>query len=69
MVETEFSMVRFHGDTERAANVYKGIEPLTPEDVAEVIVWVASRPDRVNIARVVLTTVRQANSLLFHRDA
>ncbi len=69
MVETEFSMVRFHGDTERAASVYKGIQPLTPEDVAEVIVWAANRPERVNIARVVLTTVRQANSLLFHRDA
>ena len=55
--------------TQKTIRVYKGIEPLTPEDVAEVIVWVASRPDRVNIARVVLTTVRQANSLLFHRDA
>lgn len=69
MVETDFSLVRFHGDSQRAANVYKGVKPLTPEDVAEVIVWAASLPDHVNIARVSLTPVQQANSLLFHRDA
>jgi NADP-dependent 3-hydroxy acid dehydrogenase YdfG len=68
MVETEFSTVRFHGDHERAAKVYKNIKPLTPEDVAEVIVWAASRPAHVNIARVLMTPVQQANSLLFHRD-
>ena len=67
MVETEFSLVRFHGDAERAAKVYKGVKPLRPEDVAEVIVWAVSRPDHVNIARVLLTPVQQANSLLFHR--
>jgi NADP-dependent 3-hydroxy acid dehydrogenase YdfG len=69
MVETEFSTVRFHGDTNRAANVYKGIKPLTAEDVAEVIVWAATRPAHVNIARVLLTPVQQANSLLFHRES
>ena len=69
MVETEFSVVRFHGDSERASNVYKGIQPLTPEDVADAIVWAASRPAHVNIARVVLTPVHQANALLFHRTA
>ncbi|MGD0097213.1 MAG: SDR family NAD(P)-dependent oxidoreductase [Terracidiphilus sp.] len=68
MVETEFSRVRFHGDAERAGKVYTGLKPLTAEDVAEVIVWAASRPAHVNIARVVLTTVHQANSLLFHRE-
>jgi NADP-dependent 3-hydroxy acid dehydrogenase YdfG len=68
MVETDFSLVRFHGDSERAAKVYKGLQPLTPEDVADAIVWAASRPAHVNIARVVLTTVHQANSLLFHRE-
>jgi len=68
MVETDFSLVRFHGDSERAEKVYKGIKPLTAEDVADTIVWVASRPAHVNIARVVLTTVDQANSLLFHRE-
>jgi NADP-dependent 3-hydroxy acid dehydrogenase YdfG len=62
-------MVRFHGDSERAEKVYKGVKPLTAEDVADVIVWAASRPAHVNIARVTLTPVQQANSLLFHRDA
>src|SRR5450631_1318284 len=68
MVETDFSLVRFHGDGERAGNVYKGITPLTPEDVADVIVWAVSRPAHVNIARVLLTPVQQANSLLFYRE-
>jgi NADP-dependent 3-hydroxy acid dehydrogenase YdfG len=68
MVETDFSLVRFRGDEERAAKVYKGVKPLTPEDVAEVIVWVTRRPDHVNIARVSMTTIHQANSLLFHRE-
>jgi 3-hydroxy acid dehydrogenase/malonic semialdehyde reductase len=68
MVETDFSLVRFRGDTERAAKVYKGVKPLTPEDVAEVIVWAAMRPGHVNIARVLMTPVQQANSILFHRD-
>ncbi len=69
MVETDFSLVRFHGDAERAAKVYKGVTPLTPEDVAEAIVWAVSRPLHVNIARVVLTSVDQANSLLFNRKS
>jgi 3-hydroxy acid dehydrogenase / malonic semialdehyde reductase len=69
MVKTDFSLVRFHGDEERAANVYKGVKnPLTGEDVADVILWVATRPAHVNIADVLLTPVQQANSLLFHRD-
>jgi NADP-dependent 3-hydroxy acid dehydrogenase YdfG len=69
MVETDFSLVRFHGDTERAAKVYKGVTPLAPEDVADAILWAVSRPSHVNIARVALTSVDQANSLLFHRQA
>ena len=68
MVETDFSLVRFRGDHERAAKVYKGVTPLTADDVAEVIVWVTKRPDHVNIARVSMTTIHQANSLLFHRE-
>jgi 3-hydroxy acid dehydrogenase / malonic semialdehyde reductase len=68
MVETDFSLVRFHGDSERAAKVYKGVKPLTAEDVADVIVWAAGRPPHVNIARVTLTPVQQANSLLFARN-
>ena len=68
MVETDFSLVRFRGDAERAAKVYKGVKPLTAEDIADVIVWAATRPAHVNIARVTLTPVQQANSLLFSRD-
>ncbi|MGA7830490.1 MAG: SDR family NAD(P)-dependent oxidoreductase [Terracidiphilus sp.] len=67
MVETEFSIVRFHGDTGRAADFYKGLQPLTPEDVADAILWAVSRPANVNIARVLLTPVQQANSLLNYR--
>jgi NADP-dependent 3-hydroxy acid dehydrogenase YdfG len=69
MVETDFSLVRFHGDAERASKVYKGVTPLTPEDIAEAVVWAVSRPPHVNIARVVLTSVDQANSLLFNRKS
>ena len=69
MVETDFSLVRFHGDEERAAKVYKGITPLAPEDVADTIVWAVSRPAHVNIARVSMTSIDQANSLLFHRES
>jgi 3-hydroxy acid dehydrogenase/malonic semialdehyde reductase len=69
LAETNFSLVRFRGDAERAAKVYKNIKPLAAEDVAEAIVWAASRPEHVNIARVLLTPVQQANALLFHREA
>lgn len=68
MVETDFSLVRFHGDQDRAAKVYKGITPLSAEDVADAIVWAASRPAHVNIARISMTTIHQANSLMFHRE-
>src|SRR6201989_351228 len=67
MVETNFSTVRFRGDEERAAKVYQNITPLRPEDVAETIVWAASRPAHVNIHTVVMTTIDQANSTVFHR--
>jgi 3-hydroxy acid dehydrogenase/malonic semialdehyde reductase len=67
MVKTDFSLVRFHGDAERAAKVYQGFIPLTPADVADAIVWSATRPAHVNIARVVMTPIDQANSLLFNR--
>lgn len=67
MVETEFSQVRFRGDHERAAKVYQDITPLRPEDVADAIVWAASRPAHVNIHTVLLTSIDQANSTVFHR--
>ena len=68
MVETDFSKVRFHGDEARAAKVYQGVIPLTPDDIADAIVWAASRPAHVNIAHVLMTSITQANSLMFHRE-
>ena len=67
MVETDFSRVRFRGDEERAAKVYQGLTPLVAEDVADAAVWAATRPSHVNIARLLLTSIDQANSLLFNR--
>ena len=62
MAETEFSIVRFHGDKDKAKNVYKGIKPLTATDIADVIYFVASRPANVNISDIVLTPLAQANT-------
>ena len=62
LVETEFSMVRFKGDEERAASVYDGLEALRAEDIAETIVWIASRPPHVNINDVLITPKTQENS-------
>jgi NADP-dependent 3-hydroxy acid dehydrogenase YdfG len=67
MSETEFSQVRFHGDVQRAAKVYDGVTPLTPEDVADAILWAASRPAHVNIHSIVLTPIDQANSMVVNR--
>ncbi len=67
MVETDFSEVRFHGDKERAAKVYQNITPLQPGDVAEAIVWAASRPAHVNVHEILLTSVDQANSNVLNR--
>jgi 3-hydroxy acid dehydrogenase/malonic semialdehyde reductase len=67
MVETDFSLVRFRGDEERAAKVYQNITPLSPVDIADAIVWAATRPAHVNIARVLMTSIDQANSVLFNR--
>ncbi len=66
MVETEFSEVRFR-DKEKGATIYKNITPLQPEDVAETIVWAATRPAHVNIHSVLMTTIDQANSTVFNR--
>ena len=62
MVETEFSIVRFHGDKQRADGVYAGLQPLTGKDVAEAIVWATSQPDHVHINEIVLTPTAQADS-------
>jgi 3-hydroxy acid dehydrogenase / malonic semialdehyde reductase len=67
MVETEFSRVRFRGDDERAAKVYQGVTPLTPEDIADAITWAVTRPPHVNISQILLMPTDQAGSLLIHR--
>ncbi|TME56337.1 MAG: SDR family NAD(P)-dependent oxidoreductase [Chloroflexi bacterium] len=62
MVETEFSLVRFKGDRERAAAVYQGMQPLTGTDVADCIVWVVTRPPNVNVDELVLRPIAQAST-------
>ena len=68
MAETEFSIVRFKGDDERAKNVYKGIEPLHAEDIAETIWWIVSRPPHVNINDIVIMPTAQANATTLIRN-
>ncbi|CAN5453185.1 SDR family oxidoreductase [soil metagenome] len=62
MVETEFSVVRFHGDADRAAGVYEGVDPLTGDDVAEAVVWIADRPRHVQVAEIVIFPEAQASA-------
>jgi serine 3-dehydrogenase len=69
MVETEFSIVRFHGDTERAGKVYQGLTPLTPDDIADAVVWCATRPPHVNISQVTVMPTAQASTTLVHRKS
>lgn len=67
---TEFSQVRFKGDEQKAAKVYQGAEPLTPEDIAETVYWVASRPAHVNINAIQLMPTGQAfGPLPVHRTS
>lgn len=67
MVETEFSQVRFHGDESRAAKVYQGIEPLTPDDIAETIIFALTRPAHVNIQDMLILATAQASATMAHR--
>jgi 3-hydroxy acid dehydrogenase/malonic semialdehyde reductase len=69
MVETEFSKIRFRGDDERAAKTYQNIDPLQPEDIADAIVWAATRPPHVSIQTVVLTPTAQANPFVITRKS
>ena len=69
LVETEFSEIRFKGDLERAEKVYEGIEALTAQDVADAIVYMASAPERVNIADLVILPTSQANAYVQNRKA
>lgn len=67
-VETEFSIVRFKGDQQRADNVYKGYEPLTGKDIADTIYYVATMPDHVCINDLIITPKAQASASIFHKE-
>jgi len=67
--ETEFSLVRFHGNAEQAKKVYQGFQPMTPDDIAEVIFYTTTLPEHLCINDLVLTSVAQANSFYIHREA
>ena len=68
LVETNFSNIRFHGDTERAANVYKGIQPLTGNDIGDVAYYAASAPAHVQIAEVLVLATHQANGTVVYKS-
>lgn len=67
LVETEFSNVRFRGDSDRAKTVYQGLTPLTPEDIADVVFFCATRPFHVNISEVILMPTDQSSPTLVNR--
>lgn len=67
LVETEFSIARFRGDSERAKKVYEGYTPLAPEDIAEAVVWVASRPPHVQIAEIIILPTDQASAMVLNK--
>jgi len=67
MVETEFSVVRFHGDEERAGKVYQGLTPLSPDDIADAVVLCATRPPHVNVSLMIVMPTAQASTTLVHR--
>ena len=68
LVETNFSNIRFHGDTKRADNVYHGIQPLTGDDIADVVFYAANAPEHVQIAEVLVLATHQANGTVIHRE-
>ena len=67
LVETEFSNIRFRGDGDRAKKVYAGLDPLTADDIAETILWAATRPPHVEIQTVLITPTAQANPYVLSR--
>ena len=67
-VETEFSLVRFNGDAEKAAAVYKGYTPLSASDIADTVYYCASLPEHVCINELIIMPTAQANANLFYKE-
>ncbi|MBQ6269076.1 MAG: SDR family NAD(P)-dependent oxidoreductase [Bacteroidetes bacterium] len=67
MVETEFSLVRFAGDEEKAKNVYKGVDPLVGDDIADIALFAATRPEHVDLREIVVTPTAQSSATIVHR--
>ncbi len=68
LVETNFSITRFHGDKERADKLYKGIKPLTGEDIADTVYYAAAAPEHVQIAEILVLATHQASATIIHRE-
>ena len=68
LVETNFSKIRFHGDETKAKSMYKGLTPLTGDDIADAVLYCASRPPHVNIAEITLLAARQASATVVYRE-
>ena len=68
LVETEFSIVRFKGDTEKADAVYKGVDPLTADDIADCVMWAVTRPWHVNIDEIVVKARKQSSGARVFRE-
>lgn len=68
IVETGFSQVRFHGDKERADNVYRGIEALQAEDIADIVLYTANQPKQVQISDITIMATKQATGFTIHRE-
>ncbi|EEY35097.1 SDR family NAD(P)-dependent oxidoreductase [Pseudoleptotrichia goodfellowii] len=68
IVETDFSEVRFYGDKEKAGNVYKGVEALKPEDIADIVLYSANQPKHVQISDITIMATKQATGFNVHRE-
>ncbi len=68
LVETEFSQVRFYGDSERAKKVYQGYRPLTGDDIADAAIWIASRPEHVQVAEVLVLPTAQRSTMVMKKE-
>ena len=68
LVETDFSLIRFHGDKERAKQIYKGIEALQAQDIADIPLYIANQPKRVQISDITIMANQQATGFTIYRE-